>query len=1208
MAKLFNRHVDGLTTDPPSKSSKIRLSDHGEISFNFHYAIGNRPRAVALKLLASDLGEYPFGNTYFLFTDDDDTDTIITDAFEIITPLLIGKVVAEAVLEVVNVLSATISRRRSRSPFAVEDEDEDGEQLQEDDEEEDFNDYAFDDDNFGLGDIQEKPTKSNSHVGPHSFQRRSTASATIQTDINKIKADLIAVKRAGFRVGVIDNLTIGGILCVSIRVTKLGISEEAMQAWGLKRGHYLVLLIRYLHGYREAAQIREDPTLSTLTEMRVGLCTHYKPSRREALAAFGQAPGSPIPTTNISVRLEPLFIGTPLNELLRDRFTQIIKFRESYALNWPTAERFVHEIQGKAASALNDLDVADYDLPDDSADKILSPLVKADAMDGILLKDASLPLIAMQFVLRHVVRCTEFCLVCHCKVEDTFEALKPYVCSRPLCLYQYMALGFGPSLEWEVLSQSYVVDLLVSFCYNAAKMGRLKEFPIGIDLRVPLLASYDERLDAYGAHIYGRIPAPSDTNGVKQTLSSGFSATFHAILLELELESGGEPLRVGEWLVVKHTDKVGYFHHRIKEAMQPRYILGSAVVTNNAEPTRNVANTAPDDTPSSTRSSTPASTMLPNVSNVQCFPYKTSFNALSDNQKYQAVITLLDTLPSVQDMQDFLRQQQTMRDPSLRAWKTHISESSLNLLRWIIASNRSCIMEVDQLNSATVGGTEIGTARAADRVANMETWIQFRFAQGAPDKEQRFVDSVAAETANQKHPTIFAWHGSPIGNWHSIIRQGLRFDETLHGRAFGHGIYMSSTLGTSMSYSNMAYGGNAAWPKSVLKITNAVSLQEVVNAPAKFVSQTPHYVVGNTDWVQTRYLFIQSSVQHKVDKSPIVEYAQDPTHQARNESNVPIKVPIMAVSKSRRPAAGRSSTAVGHKRSKTTTSVDEATAERQEDDDSSVLSDGEDLEWLSSESDDYDAMSLDDDFYEVSADSVRDSFPPTSSRKHGLEPETHFQPGTLDFSNIEILAAPKDATTQATKALMNWYKDALKTQKSAPLHSLGWYIDETRMENMYQWIVELHSFDPKLPLAKDMKNAGETSIVLEVRFTNHFPFSPPFVRVVKPRFLPFNSGGGGHVTEGGAICMELLTNTGWLAVTTFESAMLQVRLAMSDEERPARLLNLKGKGKVSAGYGGGRSDCYALGEAVMAYERACARHGWAVPPGIRDLAAGTGWS
>lgn len=54
---------------------------------------------------------------------------------------------------------------------------------------------------------------------------------------------------------------------------------------------------------------------------------------------------------------------------------------------------------------------------------------------------ASFPLIALQFFLRHFVHYTGFCLVCHCRLEDDLEALKRYVCEKPLCLHKYVLLG-----------------------------------------------------------------------------------------------------------------------------------------------------------------------------------------------------------------------------------------------------------------------------------------------------------------------------------------------------------------------------------------------------------------------------------------------------------------------------------------------------------------------------------------------------------------------------------------------------------------------------------------------------------------------------------------------------------------------------------------------------------------------------------------------
>lgn len=76
--------------------------------------------------------------------------------------------------------------------------------------------------------------------------------------------------------------------------------------------------------------------------------------------------------------------------------------------------------------------------------------------------------------------------------------------------------------------------------------------------------------------------------------------------------------------------------------------------------------------------------------------------------------------------------------------------------------------------------------------------------------------------------------------------------------------------------------------------------------------------------------------------------------------------------------------------------------------------------------------------------------------------------------NIEhLLPPPVDSTPGATMALQREYNAIMKEQahaeKNNAVATLGWYMPpEFNGENLFQWVIEMHSFDPSLPLAKDM--------------------------------------------------------------------------------------------------------------------------------------------
>ena len=718
---------------------------------------------------------------------------------------------------------------------------------------------------------------------PHRSQHSAAAVQVLNT---RVRSDIRALKEAGFRVGLLGDLLHAGQNCfltVSRRTAKLGISDEAIQAWHLDRKQYIVLLVHYNAGYRtlDTLTAEEPSRCRSVIEMRVGISSKYKISYTEAVNAFSQVndkdkekqkldPKSgqktktalktrsdDKPSTSIGdVEEQPLggfhglFISRPLDELLNDRLLPVIRYRMAMDLSWSGAEDYYNDNQGRNLTGQDTMQ--DKYWAEDSSN-LIGHLPKVVTSDHLVEKpkEHSFPLLAMQFTLRHLVRCTEFCLVCHCRIEANFEALKPYVCSKPLCLYQYMALGFGPSIEYEILSQPYVVDLLISFCYASASASRLRSFPLGMGLVVPApslipgrggptpVGGYMGRPYMDGTAIQSAASKPNEIHLQKQ------KAKFDQTRSELLFPPGEKPLKAGDWIYMtipplrtpaqiyhdKRDDKV---HRRVIETMYPTVRLGPPIIAPSIFELdeRRQAQLEKSAAVKTDHIGSPQPTDPSSYLEVEFVVYNQNFDDLADLDKQSSIIMLLETLPRVNRMREFLLGSQG-KHISLREWRDRISPAALGVLRWIIASNRACIIQTDGLDEES--------RHAGDRVSGMKSWMQFRFAMGAPDKEQRFVTAVHQTTdrLKLKYPTFFAWHGSPLHNWHGIIREGLHFKEALHGRAYGDGVYHSLDASTSLGYSglyNYSHDGSdvvRGWPHSQLKVSSAMSLNEIVNAPGR---------------------------------------------------------------------------------------------------------------------------------------------------------------------------------------------------------------------------------------------------------------------------------------------------------------------------------------------------------------------------------------
>lgn len=1195
--KAYIADLQRLTGDSGVENiSNVRAgSDDGEFRFTISPEGANA--SYDISALIPDVSEYPSGHEFHIFGDDS-------------APASVGQILnklpnssAMALPELLQLVARAFTEG-SDGDAIMHDSQFDGGLSDEDD------DY----DNFSEGEMFGDDKRSSIRITSTSHSTSTSASSAAFRD--RIRSDLKSAKAAGFKVGHQGPLLDGqnSYVSLGIRISKLGISEEAMQAWELQPSEYLILLIHYPGGYQslDGMQGHDAATLRKAIGFKVGISNHYKPTLQEAISAFTKLTGDQeekqrrahlqqAKNDRQQQGFRDAFISRPLNELLNDRLSTILKSR-LIGMSWQGSEEFYNDYQGKAFMMTG----SDYMDPkymnEEPRHSSFPSIVTADhLLDARPGQRTSLPLLGMQFLLRHFVRCTEFCLVCHCKLEDNLEALKPYVCDKPLCLYQYMSLGFGPSIEHEIISQPYVVDLLVTFCYHAAIGGKLGVFPDGLSLNVPPSSFYPAFATAVGGHHAGRNPQPVPV--VTHAQVKGLKAKFNRETLELLFEKGDTlSFRVGDWICFSppgHPDQLE--HCRVTEThLFPVCRVSSPISKPSNEPTMPGKIAVKPVSPIS---------ITTVFTEITFHKYDTNFDTLNEQQKRGAIVQQLDLLPPVKELKEYLLRG---RLATLSSWTDRIPPTASGILRWIIASNRACIVAVDNPEQPDYGQDE--------RVQGMENWMQFKFAMGAPDKERRFMTAMQAtqKRLSLTHPTVFAWHGSPMHNWHSIIREGLHFRDTTNGRAFGNGVYHSLDFGTSYGYSGRHYYdygvpgriNTGGWPSSALNIGCAMALNEVVNAPSEFVSRTPHLVVQHLDWIQTRYMFVQcvnGDLKFADGEKSSVPFPQDST-MTPNGQKGKIVIPVRAMPKSRR--ASVVTERARKKMRQTGSAADPIAIDIDNSDAASIDSDIEDINILIENEEDHVSVAI-KDAVDSSQSLVKKSKGKLSGLLNGFRSKvspkdkptsagaskamTDFEPGTLDITTLPMMAEPSFATPSASRRLQKDFQALLKVQRETPLHELGWYTNEEHFSNMYQWIVELHSFDATLPLAKQMKDKGVKSVVMELRFGPDYPMSPPFIRVIKPRFLGFNQGGGGNVTAGGSICMELLTNSGWSAVSSIDSVLLQVHLAISDTERPAQLET------SSRGYHG---DEYRIGEAVEAYIRACHSHGWKPPDNFRQTAYG----
>ncbi|KAJ7753671.1 hypothetical protein DFH07DRAFT_868677 [Mycena maculata] len=573
------------------------------------------------------------------------------------------------------------------------------------------------------------------------------------------------------------------------------------------------------------------------------------------------------------------------------------------------------------------------------------------------------------------------------------------------------------------------------------------------------------------------------------------------------------------------------------------------------------------------------------------------FDSLPIEHMRASIAAMIDTLPAIDDMKRHLERKVKpgKSKPRLQEMENGtIIPAAWYILRWCVASCTAYLEEMSSSENQRIQGVD-------------SAWRQFRFSVGAPDAEAKFQKALKSATetdANaKKYPSLYAFHGSALRNWHSIVRHGLWYKTVVNGRAFGDGVYLAKEAQTSMGH--YAAGGRACWRKSKLGPTSCVALAEVVNLPAQFVSSNPHFVIKDTTWIMCRYLLVKglelpsgdaaAAVKTRTGGIPFVKL--DPA-QAITLQNKQLQVPQPGYQIAEL-VQQRQAELVEEDFDVTDQYIFEF-AERAApapapvevieltDDDGPMPAPvagpskgkGKGSSFVSAVSSALKGKGS-------SSGSSAPKGPPKDDWKH----DAAYVQRTVDL----LMPPPIDSSPSATMAVQRELKTMLKEQEKAMksaggLKELGWYMPpEVMGDNLFQWIVEMHSFDETLPIAKDMKRERVNSLIFEIRFPPTYPIGPPFFRIITPRFLPFIQGGGGHVTGGGSICMDLLTSDGWLPSYSIPAVLMQIKLAISNlDPKPARLAP-------------NWNTPYAVGEALAGFKRAAATHGWTVPDGIDKL-------
>lgn len=215
---------------------------------------------------------------------------------------------------------------------------------------------------------------------------------------------------------------------------------------------------------------------------------------------------------------------------------------------------------------------------------------------------------------------------------------------------------------------------------------------------------------------------------------------------------------------------------------------------------------------------------------------------------------------------------------------------------------------------------------------------------------------------------------------------------------------------------------------------------------------------------------------------------------------------------------------------------------------------------------------------------------PKSKRVTGVVNLLHAEISALNSYFISDGAARQtqaETLLKSSKGIVRKQKEMQKMfeQQNDPSCGLDYKFDLPDEDNINKWHVDVNRSnfcdkDPgvqltaQTPLYQDMVACSIDTIQFEITLPDDYPLSPPFIRIITPRFVHLT----GHITIGGSICSELLMKQNWVPTLSILKVMIIVCHNMID-------------GGARLEHGPGLLRPYTFTEAEAAYNRMIRTHG-----------------